>query len=105
MAEEEPKPSAELARGEAFLEAAKILELLRSHGQLAKPVSLLERSEEEHSAAVKSTKPAKELRDSEGLPADVTDTSSLTLKPCVMVRVLKRSPVREIRMPGSARGL
>ena len=35
----------------------------------------------------------------------MTDTSSLTLKPCVMVRVLQRSPVREIRTPGSARGL
>jgi|GEM_PF-4079634 len=71
MAEEELKPSVAGARGEALLEAARILELLRSHGQLAKPVFLLERNEEEHSEVVKSTQPAKELRDSESLPTEV----------------------------------
>ncbi len=71
MAEEEPKPSVEVDRREALLEAARILELLRSHGQLAKPLSLLERNEEDHAEVAESAKPAKELRDSKSLPADV----------------------------------
>ncbi|MEI7775351.1 MAG: hypothetical protein WCK17_11310 [Verrucomicrobiota bacterium] len=37
--------------------------------------------------------------------AALFDRSLHTLKPRVMVRVLQRRPVREIRTPGSARGL